>query len=62
MPLIEVRAFERRFEDEAKTQQLIAALTNAMVDVFGEEVRPETWVIVDGVSPKNWGFGGEVRS
>ena len=61
MPLIEVRAFERRFADDAKTKELIAALTEAMVQVYGEDVRDETWVIVDGVTPARWGFGGKVR-
>lgn len=62
MPLIEVKAFERRFADESQTQQLISALTDAMVSVYGEDVRAETWVIVDGVAPARWGFGGEVRA
>ena len=62
MPLIEVRAFESRFADEARTKELIAALTDALVSLYGEDVRAETWVIVDGVSPAHWGFGGEVRS
>lgn len=61
MPLIEVKAFERRFEDEKAAPKLIAALTDAMCDVFGEDVRDEIWVIVEGVSPNRWGFGGEVR-
>lgn len=62
MPLIEVKAFERRFADEKKTKRLIAALTDAMVSVYGDDVRAETWVIVEGVAPSRWGFGGEVRS
>jgi 4-oxalocrotonate tautomerase len=62
MPVIEVKAFERRFADEAQTKQLIAALTDAMASVYGDDVRPETWVIVEGVAPARWGFGGEVRA
>jgi phenylpyruvate tautomerase PptA (4-oxalocrotonate tautomerase family) len=61
MPLVEVRAFDRRFEDEEVVERLIARITDAMCDVLGETVRSETWVIVDGVSPKRWGFGGAVR-
>ena len=61
MPLIEVKAFDRRFEDPEATERLIAGLTDALCEVFGEEVRDETWVIVDGVKPSQWGFGGEVR-
>jgi 4-oxalocrotonate tautomerase len=61
MPLIEVKAFDRRFDDPGATERLIAGLTDALCEVFGEEVRDETWVIVDGVKPSHWGFGGEVR-
>lgn len=62
MPLIEVKAFERRFQDEATNQRLIAGLTDAMCEVLGEDVREEIWVVLDGVDPTRWGFGGRVRS
>lgn len=62
MPLVEVKAFERRFENQEITEQLIARITDAVCDVFGEEIRQETWVIVEGVSSKRWGFGGEARA
>lgn len=61
MPLIEVTAFESRFEDDEKSEQLIEKLTEAMVEVYGEQVRDETWVVLDGVSPRHWGFGGKRR-
>jgi 4-oxalocrotonate tautomerase len=61
MPLIEVKAFAGRFEDPDATERLIAGLTDALCEVFGEEVRDETWVVVEGVAPANWGVGGEVR-
>jgi 4-oxalocrotonate tautomerase len=61
MPIIEVKAFEHRFEDAETTARLIERLTEALVDVYGEAVREETWVILDGVSPQRWGFGGAVR-
>jgi len=62
VPLIEVKAFERRFADEEVAEELIAALTDAMCSVFGDDVRQEVWVVVEGVSPSRWGFGGKVRS
>ncbi len=61
MPLIEVKAFDRRFDDPESTERLIAGLTDALCEVFGEEVRDETWVVVEGVKPSNWGFAGKVR-
>jgi phenylpyruvate tautomerase PptA (4-oxalocrotonate tautomerase family) len=62
MPLIEVKAFERRFEDDDVAERLIAGLTDAMCDVLGEEVREDIWIVLEGVSPAHWGFGGKVRS
>jgi 4-oxalocrotonate tautomerase len=61
MPLIEVKAFQRRFEDPQTAELLIAKLTDALCDVYGEELREETWVILEGIEPPCWGFGGEVR-
>ncbi len=62
MPLIEVKALEHRFEDQDKAEQLIARLTDAMVEVYGEAAREQTWVILTGVPKTKWGFGGQVRS
>lgn len=62
MPLIEVKAFERRFADDEAAAQLIAKLTDAACSVFGEAARDEIWVVVEGVSPSRWGFGGKVRT
>jgi 4-oxalocrotonate tautomerase len=61
MPIIEVKAFERRFEDPEAAEQLIAKLTDALCDVYGEEVREETWVLLTGFEASRWGFGGKVR-
>ncbi|MGH2953535.1 MAG: tautomerase family protein [Solirubrobacterales bacterium] len=61
MPLIEVKAFERRFEDPQAAERLIAKLTDALCEVYGEELRDETWVLLEGVEASRWGFGGEVR-
>ncbi len=61
MPIIEMKAFEHRFEAEETTELLIAKLTDAVREVLGDGAADETWVIVEGVSPKRWGFGGELR-
>jgi 4-oxalocrotonate tautomerase len=61
MPVIEVKAFERRFEDPATSEELITKLTDALCDVYGEELRDETWVMLTGVEASRWGFGGKVR-
>jgi 4-oxalocrotonate tautomerase len=61
MPIIEVKAFERRFGDAETSERLIAKLTDALCEVYGEELRQETWVLLEGVEASRWGFGGEVR-
>ena len=61
MPIIEVKAFAHRFEDEAKAHELIAKLTDAFGEVYGEDARRETEVLLHGISPALWGFGGAVR-
>ena len=62
MPIIEVKAFDRRFDnDEDAARLLIERLTDALVQTYGEDLRDETWVILEGVSPRRWGFGGQVR-
>ncbi|MDA8291656.1 MAG: tautomerase family protein [Actinomycetota bacterium] len=58
MPYIEVKATERRFADPAACERLIAALTDAACQVFGEEARPDIWVVLEGVAAERWGIGG----
>lgn len=63
MPIIEVKAFEHRFAaDGEKSRLLIERLTDAIADTYGEELREETWVILEGVQPERWAFGGKLRS
>jgi 4-oxalocrotonate tautomerase len=61
VPVVEVTAFEQRFQDQESNERLIAAVTDAVCDVFGEGVRSETWVILNPVPRERWGFGGVVR-
>ena len=60
MPYIEVKAVDRRFHDPAVSERLIAALTDAACEVFGEEARSQIWVVVEGIPPQQWGIGGQV--
>ncbi len=62
MPYIEVKAVDRRFTDPAVSERLIAALTDAACEVFGEEARPSIWVVVQGVPAQQWGIGGKPLS
>ncbi len=61
MPLIEFKGYESRFRDPAVAAELIRRLTDAVADQFGREVADDTWVIVEGVEPARWGFGGAPR-
>ena len=58
MPLIQVRVIESVFT-EAQKRQIVHKLTDAMVSVEGENMRPVTWVIVEEVKSGDWGVGGK---
>lgn len=52
MPIIEVKALAHRFDDAEQKKQVIHALTEALVNVYGESVRDQTWVLLTGVDRK----------
>ena len=58
MPLIEVSVIKDVFTAEQK-QQIIARLTDALVEIEGENVRPVTWCVVREVQSGDWGIGGQ---
>ncbi len=58
MPLIQVKLIEGVFT-EAQKRQIIHKLTDAMVSVEGESMRPVTWVVLEEVKSGEWGVGGE---
>jgi phenylpyruvate tautomerase PptA (4-oxalocrotonate tautomerase family) len=61
MPIIEVKAFDHRFEDPQRAEELIEKLTRALGEVFGEQAQSETEVLLLGVPRSCWGFGGATR-
>lgn len=62
MPIIDIKLFETRLTDDAVVADIIKAVTDGLCSVIGESARDQTWVVVEGVSPKRWGFGGQVRA
>jgi 4-oxalocrotonate tautomerase len=58
MPLIQVKMIEDVFTPEEK-KDLIAKLTDAIVAIKGENVRPVTWVTIEDVRSGDWGIGGQ---
>ena len=57
MPLVNVRVIEGVFTPEQK-RDMIHQLTETMVEIEGENLRPVTWVIVEEVKSGDWGIGG----
>jgi 4-oxalocrotonate tautomerase len=58
MPLINVKLIEDVFTPGQK-REIVERLTDAMVSVEGENMRPVTWVIVEEVRSGDWGIGGK---
>src|SRR5260370_6907652 len=58
MPLIQVKVIEGVFTETQK-REMVRKLTDAMVSIEGENMRPVTWVIVEEVDSGNWGIGGK---
>ncbi|MDX6541477.1 MAG: 4-oxalocrotonate tautomerase [Gaiellales bacterium] len=57
MPLIQVKLIENVFTSDQK-REIIERLTDAMVEVEGENMRPVTWVTIDEVASGEWGIAG----
>jgi 4-oxalocrotonate tautomerase len=57
MPLIQVKVIENVFTDGQK-REMIEKLTDTMVSIEGENMRPVTWVVVEEVRSGQWGIGG----
>ena len=61
MPLVDIEVIEGVF-DESQKAQMIEKVTNAMVEVEGENMRGVTWVRVKEVRSGQWGIGGKTPS
>jgi 4-oxalocrotonate tautomerase len=57
MPLIQVKLIENVFTPEQK-QQIVRRLTDAMVEIEGENMRPVTWCVIDEVKSGDWAIAG----
>jgi 4-oxalocrotonate tautomerase len=59
MPIIDVKLYDKRVTEES-VPKIIEALTTALAESSG--AAPEhIQVIVQGVSPSNWGIAGKVQ-
>ncbi|HEY7009391.1 MAG TPA: tautomerase family protein [Jatrophihabitantaceae bacterium] len=57
MPLLTVKILEGVFSPPQK-QQIIEKLTETMVSIEGENLRPYTLVLLEEVKTGDWGLGG----
>jgi 4-oxalocrotonate tautomerase len=57
MPLVNVKLIEGVFTPEQK-REMIQRVTDAMVEIEGENLRQVTWVVVEEVKSGDWGIGG----
>jgi 4-oxalocrotonate tautomerase len=57
MPLIQVKVIEGVFSLEQK-REIVQKLTDAIVSVEGENMRPVTWVVIEDVKSGDWAIGG----
>jgi 4-oxalocrotonate tautomerase len=59
MPLINVKIIEGVFDADQK-REIIERLTETMVEIEGENMRPVTWCFVEEVKSGDWGIAGNV--
>ena len=61
MPLIHVQLIEDVFTP-AQKKEIIAKLTDAMVSIEGENMRPFVWVVLEEVKSGDWAMGGRAMT
>ncbi len=57
MPLVDIQLIKGVFTPEQKTD-MIKGVTDAMVAIEGEKMRPVTWVRVQELESGQWAIGG----
>ena len=58
MPLVTVKMIEGVFSN-AQKQEMIHKITETMVAIEGEPLRPYTTVLLEEVKSGSWGIGGD---
>ena len=61
MPLVTIDVIKDVFTAEQK-QELITEVTDTMVKLEGEALRPVTWVRINEIEQGDWGIGGQCLS
>ena len=58
MPLIQVKVMDGVYTAQQK-QAIVERLSDAMVEIAGEDMRRLTWCVVEEVASGEWGIGGQ---
>lgn len=58
MPLVTVEVIKDVFTPQEK-QKIISKVTDAMLAIEGEALRPATWVRIVEIEQGDWGIGGK---
>jgi 4-oxalocrotonate tautomerase len=61
VPFVNVKVIEGVFSPDQK-QEMVRRLTDTMVEIEGENMRPVTWVVVEEVKSGDWGIAGNPLS
>ncbi|HEY1593802.1 MAG TPA: 4-oxalocrotonate tautomerase family protein [Thermoleophilaceae bacterium] len=58
MPLIQVKLIEGVFTAPQK-REIVERLSEAMIEIAGENMRQVTWCLVEEVASGDWGIAGQ---
>ncbi len=58
MPLCTIKMFEGELT-QAQAADLIRQVTETIIPFVGEELRDNTWVLIEEVGSGSWGIGGK---
>ena len=58
MPFVNIKIIEGVFSPEQK-KEMIEKVTDTMVSIEGENMRPVTWVVLEEVKSGDWGIAGK---
>ena len=58
MPYVNVKLIEGVLDSDQK-REIIEKVTEAMIEIEGENMRGVTWVVVEEVKSGDWGIGGQ---
>jgi 4-oxalocrotonate tautomerase len=59
MPLVDIHLIKGVFDDDQKAT-MIRKVTDTMIGIEGEAMRPVTWVRILEIASGEWGIGGNL--